>query len=365
MITKLKIKNFKALRLIDREMSKINILTGLNGMGKSSLIQSLLLLRQSADMLKKEIRLKGDLVDIGEYQDAMCEYPTEDNSIQFKLTFDDLSILNFESAYSVSKKSEVVLDTKVYQCDNNDITLFKDDSFTYLSANRIIPADSYQTNITAINKKQLGNQGQYAPHYYHQNANNDISIKELAFDSEDETFSLEYQLNKWLDVISPNVLVHTEINNDLVVLRYSYKTKSLNTSKYKAKNAGFGLTYVFSVLVAILSAKPGDTLILENPESHIHPRGQSELARLLALAAKNGVQVFVESHSDHILYGIRIAIKEKDITKEDVKIYYFDRDDEEHFSNVRQIGIDDYGRMERSVRQYFREYESHLDRLMS
>ncbi|MDP4270831.1 MAG: AAA family ATPase [Bacteroidota bacterium] len=365
MIKRIKIKNFKALKLVEIDLSEINIFTGLNGMGKSTILQALLLLRQSSDTLGREINLKGDLVDIGEYQDAFCECATEDHIIQFRLTQSDETVLNFESEYSASKKKEVVMDTKSFQCDKKDISLFNTDTFIYLSANRITPSDSYSTNLTAINKRLLGNQGQFAPHFYHQNCNNDIPIKGLAFDSEDEVFSLEYQLNRWMDVISPSVQVHTEINNELVVLRYSYKTKSLNTSKYKAKNAGFGLTYVFSVLVAILSAKPGDMLILENPESHIHPRGQSELARLLALAAKNGVQVFVETHSDHILYGIRIAIKEKDITKENAKIYYFDRDDEEHFSNVRQIEIDDYGRMERSVRQYFREYESHLDRLMS
>jgi len=365
MIKKIYIKNFKALKTVDIELSNINIFTGLNGMGKSTMIQALLLLRQSSEILSKEIKLQGSLIDIGEFKDAFCEWPTDDDIIQFRLTMSDNKVLNFESQYLEKKDSETVLDTLQYQSYIENLSLFGIDSFMYLSANRIIPADSYVTNKTSINNKQLGNRGEFAPHYYHHNFNKDISIRELSYNQNDEIFSLEYQLNYWLSVISPSVQVHTEINNDLVVLKYSYKTKSLNTSKYKAKNAGFGLTYVFSVLVAILSAKKGDLIIIENPESHIHPRGHSELTRLLALAAKNGVQVIIETHSDHILYGLRIAIKEKEISNNQAKIYYFDRDEDEHFSKVYPIMIDEYGRMERSVRKYFNEYESHLDRLMS
>ena len=148
-------------------------------------------------------------------------------------------------------------------------------------------------------------------------------------------------------------------------MTYSYDTgHNITTKAFKPRNAGFGLTYVFSVLVALLSANEGDIIIIENPESHIHPRGQSELARLMALAAKNGVQIFVETHSDHIIYGMRIAIKERDIDKDQVRIYYLDRDKKEHFSNAHRIEIDEYGRMDRKVRGYFDEFESHLNRLM-
>ena len=365
MIDKIKVRNFKALQNINLDLSNINIFTGLNGMGKSTLIQVLLLLRQSSETLPKEIRLIGDYVDLGEYQDVFCEVPTEDDTVQFELTMSDSSVLNFESEYSESKKAASVLDAKAFQCKNKDVPLFREDTFIYLSANRITPADSYSTNLTSINKKNLGNRGEFAPHYYHLNYNNNIAIPGLAYNSDDSVISLENQLNSWMSVISPSVQVHTEIKDNLVILRYSYTTNLLNTSKYKPKNAGFGLTYVFSVLVAILSSKPGDILVIENPESHIHPRGQSELARLLALAAKNGVQVFVETHSDHILYGLRIAIKEREIAKEQAKIYYFDRDEKEHFSNAIEIGVDEFGRMERSVRKYFTEYESHLNHLMS
>lgn len=367
MISRIKIKNFKAIRDLDIELSDLNLFTGLNGMGKSTLIQVLLLIRQSAYSLNREIILNGDLVKLGEYQDIYCEYPTDDETIQLKIEYSDGSLVNIESFYSTQKKQEKVIDVNpdsfVNTCADKSILLA--DTLTYLSANRITASDSYNTNSTSIGKRNFGIDGKYAPHYYHLNKNNDIAIKALSFNNEDTVFSLEYQLNLWMAVISPKVQVLTEQKDNFILLRYSYITQGLNTTAFKPQNAGFGLTYVFSVLVAILSSRPGDILIIENPESHIHPRGQSELARLLALAAKNGVQVFVETHSDHIIYGTRIAVKDKVINKENAKIYYFDRDSVEHFSKVQEIVIDEYGRMERSVRKYFDEYESHLNQLMS
>ena len=364
MIKHIKIKNFKAIRDINIELSGLNIFTGLNGMGKSTLIQSLLLIRQSVFSIDREINLNGEYVKLGEYQDVFCEYPTDDELFQIRVEYEDDTYLNIESSYRTEKKQEKIIDVQSYRNSCMYKSIFGTDTFTYLSASRISPSDSYDTNSTSIGKRNFGIDGKYAPHYYHLNKNNDITIKGLAFDVEDTVFSLENQLNLWMAVISPKVQVITEQKDNFILLRYSYKTQGLNTTPFKPQNAGFGLTYVFSVLVAILSSRPGDILIIENPESHIHPKGQSELARLLALAASNGVQVFIETHSDHILYGVRIAIKEKYITTENTKIYYFDRDEVEHFSTATKIVIDEYGRMERSVRKYFDEYESHLNHLM-
>ena len=51
----------------------------------------------------------------------------------------------------------------------------------------------------------MGNRGQFAPHFFHENKNNNLSIAELAFDEEDVILSLEHQLERWLDVISPGI----------------------------------------------------------------------------------------------------------------------------------------------------------------
>lgn len=72
-------------------------------------------------------------------------------------------------------------------------------------------------------------------------------------------------------------------------------------------NIGFGLTYVLPIVVACLSAKPGTLILLENPEAHPHPQGQTWMAYLASAAAASGVQIVMETHSDHVLNGLRLT----------------------------------------------------------
>ncbi|QZE13070.1 DUF3696 domain-containing protein [Halosquirtibacter laminarini] len=365
MIKRIKIENFKALQEVDLTTKKLNIFTGLNGMGKSTILQSLLLLRQSFQPPFDTLYLNNHLIELGTFREIFCENPSS-NQLSLMLQWEEGSQLSIERTYDTSLESQKSI--KGEALDNESLkehALFAEDTFKYLSAHRMKPSDVYEMNASLIDKRQLGNEGEFAPHYYHLNKNENIGIKALAFDEDDHIFSLEHQLNQWLGVISPKIIVNTEsVNGNMIQLTYSYVTAHGNTSSYLPKNAGFGLTYVFSVLVALLTAREGDILVIENPESHIHPKGQTELARLMALAAKSGVQIFCETHSDHIIYGTRIAIKEREIDKDEVTLYYIDRDDIEHFSVAHKIEIDKYGRLDRNARKYFNEFESHLNRLM-
>lgn len=109
---------------------------------------------------------------------------------------------------------------------------------------------------------------------------------------------------------------------DLMSLQYSYDP----TKIYRSTNVGFGVTYTLPILVALLASEPGTLILLENPEAHLHPKGQSKIGTLLALAASCGVQIIVETHSDHILNGIRVAANKGEINAEDVKLHYFRRE---------------------------------------
>jgi hypothetical protein len=91
----------------------------------------------------------------------------------------------------------------------------------------------------------------------------------------------------------------------------------------RPQNVGFGLTQLFPVIVALLAAEPRDLLLIENPEIHLHPRAQQEIGMLMARAAASGVQVIVETHSDHVLNGIRLAVKTDVLPPQDVSIHFF------------------------------------------
>ena len=76
-----------------------------------------------------------------------------------------------------------------------------------------------------------------------------------------------------------------------------------------ASNMGYGLSYTLPVITALLAAKSGDLVIVENPEAHLHPLGQAALGELITKVANKGVQVVVETHSDHIINAILLSCK--------------------------------------------------------
>jgi predicted ATPase len=88
-------------------------------------------------------------------------------------------------------------------------------------------------------------------------------------------------------------------------------------------NIGYGLTYVFPILVSCLLAKKGQTIVIDSPEAHLHPLGQSKIGMFLATIAESGVQVLIETHSDHILNGVRIAAKQSFIQPENMLVHFF------------------------------------------
>lgn len=81
------------------------------------------------------------------------------------------------------------------------------------------------------------------------------------------------------------------------------------------------------VIIAALSCRQGDVLVIENPEIHLHPSGQSEFVFFLAFLAENGIQVIVETHSDHVYNGVRKCVYMDCIEAEKVAIYFFEQEE--------------------------------------
>ena len=92
------------------------------------------------------------------------------------------------------------------------------------------------------------------------------------------------------------------------ITRLRFKTPGIRTEWTRAPNAGFGISYALPIVVAALRAEAGGLLLVENPEAHLHPAGQSMIGGFLAQVAADGVQIFLETHSDHVLNGIRVAV---------------------------------------------------------
>jgi predicted ATPase len=88
-------------------------------------------------------------------------------------------------------------------------------------------------------------------------------------------------------------------------------------------HVGYGLTQVLPILVAALSTPKNGIILVENPEVHLHPAGQALMGQFLADVASAGIQVIMETHSDHVLNGVRRSVKRRSIAPHQVMVHFF------------------------------------------
>ena len=143
-------------------------------------------------------------------------------------------------------------------------------------------------------------------------------------------------------------------------MKYGYEQSGRPTAFHSALNTGFGISYVLGLVVTILSAKPGSLILIENPEAHIHPSGQAALMRLISLAAANGVQIILETHSDHIINGALVNWKLNELDRGLLSVYYFDRDVNLNACPVR-LGVGENGRIQKAPEGFFDQMKTDLE----
>ena len=336
---------------------------GLNGMGKTSFIQALLLLMQSSDKLKNHIiELNGSLVKIGLGRNALYQF-AEDEHITLGITIDGRQyVWKFD-----------------YQADEDELNAsdefaavsldeLRKKSLQYVSADRIGPQEVYAASKTTVSDQlQLGYHGEYAAHFINVHGNT-YTVPEAARHPNGVSEKLLAQVTAWLGEISPGVSLNTEYlpGVNKIVLDYQFAIKHGKTRPFTPQNVGFGISYILPVLLSLLTPDNDKIVVIENPESHIHPRGQAELGKLIALSAMSGSQLFVETHSDHIINGIRVAVKEKLIEKEKVNILFFDKvtTPKEQYAKITPIKVDENGSLSDYPDNFLDEWSNQLSKLI-
>ena len=126
---------------------------------------------------------------------------------------------------------------------------------------------------------------------------------------------------------------------------------------------GFGLSYALPIIVGALALSGGGVLLAENPEAHLHPFSQSRMGAFLALMAATNRQIFVETHSDHVVNGIRLAVRHKLVSPESVRIYFFRNSLAAEQSEISEITVDDGGGVASWPPGFFDQIEQDLSKL--
>lgn len=387
-IEQLTIQNFKSLKNISVKLSNLTLLTGVNSSGKSSFIQTLLLLKQNAENIKmfilfssflNDTKDKGITTRFDEIKKSIPpfsldgEYITlgEGKSLLYQDVFNEL--INIELIYSDGQALKVSFDTDS-NCTAEKNSPTKTDpnlvfsmlaNFHYIRTDRAIPSITYPLSVKHIRNNSIGFNGEYATHYLAENRHKILCIKQLKHPNTTTEQLLE-NVSAWLGEISSGINISATVHEQLQMasLTYQYEYDEQTTAQYTPLNVGFGITYVLPIIVAILKSDPGDLLIIENPESHLHPAGQSKIAELCSIAASNGVQIIIETHSDHFLNGVRVAIKKELLQPDDSQIYFFQKSENNLETITTALNIDKEGRIDEWPKGFFDEWDNKLNELL-
>lgn len=362
MIKSIRLSNFKCFSDIKFEMENVNLLAGSNGCGKTSLVHALLLIRQSIEQNRSmdQLYLYGKYVDLGMAKDILYEYAKNDK-IEIELENELNQKIAFTPSYEADKyilKSNCLCSPQMIELDKFGLL---NCPFEYISAERIVP----QNTFSAISfDTSLGKRGENTLSFLEENGLKMQVDPALCAEGSDQN-NLLYQVDEWLnklfDGFKLNMAMLTEA--DAVSMRFQEHSENWMSAPHRAINVGFGITYVLPVLVALLKAKRDDITIIENPEAHLHPKAQRMIGELILRSASTGAQIILETHSDHILNGIRLGIKNGVIKDPElVTTFFFTRENigKEYHFNVYKPQIDKDGNINIWPDGFFDEWDKAL-----
>lgn len=410
MIEKIHIQNFKAHRDTSLNLGNLTLLAGQNGVGKSSIIQTLLLLRQTFQkgQLHKGLSLNKPLVYLGTAQDILHKFASNDEIIfNLKMTDADtdfifhyaisdmlekgfikkvqelnlienqlLSVLNliqnlssqtpYLPASQEIKNMEEYLQINAYNSLLGLYSLF-DEKFQYIGTFRGIENETDEYNVEE--KRQISleeGKAENTAHFLYHYQNEEVLAELIHTNSENNT--LLAQTNAWAKEISEGIKVIPKKISNNYIIEYAFEGFGQENT-FSSRNVAFGINYTLPIIVAILSAPKDALILIENPEAHLHPYAQSKLTELICLASQAGIQIIVETHSDHIANGVLVQSKKfetqgKGIHRQNIKIYYFDRDEANKNARASEVEILEDGRILHPPKGFFDQIDKDLKDLL-
>jgi len=344
MAERLIVKGFKCYRSATFPLNRITVLSGCNAAGKSTVIQSLLLLREAIVHSKdnrSNVRLFGhDGMDLGTVNDVF------NNELADGLMELQLDGTTFRATLDANPEDK---DTLLMEAVNHDAAVegVLREHFAYLSAERQGPR--YSSELLGAYEKGCGASGEQTARVIAEKdmANGDVS-KNLR-DTNSVKFSI--QRNEWAGYLFPGIAVSSEyIGKRTLQIRMNNSNYANQTT---ANNIGFGISYALPIIVEGLLAPAGSLLVVENPEAHLHPKAQSNMGYFLGKMAGAGVQILIETHSEHVINGIRRAALSTELTPSGVTIYFFEGKKTEGDVSFRPITLNRFGAMSDFPEDFF------------
>lgn len=320
----LNIEGFKCYRKASFQFGNITLLTGANSSGKSSVLQALLILyliaQDSNRPLAKVLNDPDYSLELGEVFDILFQY-REEKADKAVLTLDDFSVILRDAAMAAEIPSPA---------DPSSLN-----QMNFLCAERLGPRS--EVKIIGTTDNYCGCNGNYTAEVMDNNVMTNIDPNRTLDGTE---VKLPVALDEWTNLIFPGINIRVRHKGDSYLQTIVSSTGSSIQSK--TPNVGFGISYALPIIVSGLLAKVEDWLVIENPEAHLHAKAQSNMGYFLAQMASTGVRVVVETHSEHIVNGIRrFIVCTKRLQPSEAPIYYLPAD----FGTPQKITIDSQGNL--------------------
>lgn len=397
MFTRLRLRNFKAWTdTDDLSLRPLTMLLGTNSSGKSSLIQSLLLLKQTARSPDRTVHLNlggdevNDLFNFGAFEDVLHQKAEAPRQFSIGFDFDNLGTGrvdrgSFECSYGQTASGSVAIQIlalktngrqfKAVRREKGAFSILVDDEqsprakgrgyapersialsaeaiaildkdgqivedlslairrelegIIYLGPLRRKPERDYPWNKTRPG--DVGSDGRGAI---------DALLASAILRGDEQNYVLD-GVSRWLKKMG--VADKLEVRQQGRSNRYELIVHRSGTA-CNLRDVGIGVSQVLPVLVVSYFAPKGSTIILEEPEIHLHPLAQSALAELFAdVSRSRGVQFIVETHSEHLFRRMQTLIARKEMQSTDAALYLVKR--EGLAAALSTLVMDEFGRV--------------------
>lgn len=346
MIDTLTMKNFKGYKSEKLSFSKINLLTGTNSSGKSTIIQSLKLFEfTNSENIKKYLSRENNeisVIDLNQDKD--------NNFVGFKELKRKRSLVtNIDDVEDIVTFSITIDDIEK---EYDEFSFYNEEVKNNLSSVKYTSLE--EKNLLFVHADRFYQSNQYQSSYYYSYTpkNNNSSIADYIYD---HSLTLKNSIKDRLsDVLKDIGLIKEKID-----VEKKYNSYIVKVDGDLIEHVGSGIRYTIPIILTALT-NVNATICIENPELHLHPKAQTKLVEFLvkeSLSLNN--QLIIETHSDHIINAICVLIKEfAGLDNTDVKTLFI-KD-----QNITEIPIDTNGKFELYIDDFFDEYENQLEKLV-